>query len=66
MVTWRNRPIESLSQSELRLALQDALSEIAWTRAAPTSASFFHGLLVSFAAGALVAAAAVFAIGLIT
>ncbi|MEI9899759.1 MAG: hypothetical protein WDN31_05975 [Hyphomicrobium sp.] len=59
MVTWRNRSIETLSTMELRLALDDAINQIAWSRAAPDSGSFFSALLAGFAAGALVAALAV-------
>lgn len=58
MVTWRNRSIETLSTSELRLALSDAINEIAWSRAAPSAVSFFNALVLSFAAGAVVAASA--------
>lgn len=61
MVTWRNRSIDTLSTMELRLALDDAINQIAWSRAAPDSSSFFSALLLGFAAGALVAAAAVLA-----
>ena len=59
MVTWRNRSIDTLSAPELRRALDDALHEITWSRAAPDSAAFFSALLLGFSAGALVAAAAV-------
>jgi len=59
MVTWRNRSIDTLSAPELRRALNDALDEITWSRAAPDSASFFSALLLGFSAGAIVAAAAV-------
>lgn len=59
MVTWRNRSIDTLSAPELRRALDDAMHEIAWSRAAPSSASFFYALLLGFSAGAIVAAAAV-------
>jgi hypothetical protein len=61
MVTWRNRRIDQLSASELRRALDDALNEIAWSRTAPSSTSFFYALLLSFSAGAIVAAAAIVA-----
>jgi hypothetical protein len=66
MVTWRNRSIDSLTPSELRIALDDALSEIAWSRSAPSSASFFHALLLGFSAGAIVAASAVLVISVFT
>ena len=59
MVTWRNQWIETLSAPELRRALDDALNEITWSRAASNSSSFFSALLLGFSAGALVAAAAV-------
>lgn len=59
MVTWRNRSIDNLSPPELRRALDDAINEIAWSRAAPSSVSFYHALLLGFSAGAIVAAAAV-------
>jgi predicted esterase len=62
MVTWRNRSIDSLSTSELRRALDDAVCEIAWSRSAPSSASFFHALLLGFSAGAIVAASAILTI----
>jgi hypothetical protein len=62
MVTWRNRSIDTLSVPELRRALDDAVREIAWSRAAPSSASFFYALLLGFSAGAIVAAAAVLAV----
>jgi hypothetical protein len=58
MMTWRNRSIDTLSVPELRRALDDAINEIAWSRAAPSSASFFYALLLGFSAGAIVAAAA--------
>ncbi len=58
MVTWRNRSIDTISPSELRLALDDALSEVAWSRSAPTSNSFFYALLLGFSAGVIVAASA--------
>jgi predicted esterase len=58
MLTWHNRSIDTLSVPELRRALYDALNEVAWSRAAPSSTSFFHALLLGFSAGALVAAAA--------
>jgi hypothetical protein len=57
MVTWRNRSIDTLSGPELRRALDDAINEIAFSRAAP--ASFFAALLLGFSAGAFVAASAV-------
>lgn len=66
MVTWRNRSIDTLSTMELRLALDDAINQIAWSRAAPSSASFFSALLLGFAAGALVAASAVVAVSILT
>ncbi len=59
MMTWRNRSIDTLSATELRLALDDAINEIAWSRSTPDSSSFFSALLLGFAAGALVAASAV-------
>jgi hypothetical protein len=65
MVTWRNRSIDSLSAPELRRALDDAMAEIAWSRTAPSSASFFHALLLGFAAGAIVAASAVLTISML-
>lgn len=58
MVTWRNRSIDTLSGPELRRALDDALNEITWSRA-PDPSSFFSALLLGFAAGALVSAAAI-------
>jgi hypothetical protein len=58
MVTWRNRSIETLSTSELRHALNDAINEIAWSRTAPSSVSFFNAILMGFSAGAAVAASA--------
>ena len=58
MVTWRNRSIDSLSVPELRRALDDAMHEIAWSRNAPSSTSFYYALLVGFSAGAIVAAGA--------
>jgi hypothetical protein len=60
MMTWRNRSIDTLTVPELRRALDDAINEIAWSRAAPSSASFFHALVLGFSAGAVVAAAAAF------
>lgn len=65
MVTWRNRPIDTLSAPELRRALDDALSEIAWSRAATSSNSFFYALLLGFSAGAVVAASAAFTFSLL-
>jgi len=65
MVTWRNRSIDTLSTQELRRALDDAINEIAWSHAAPDSATFFYALLAGFAAGALVSAAAVVTFSLI-
>ena len=65
MVTWRNRSIDTLSAPELRRALDDALSEIAWSRAAPSSTSFFYALLLGFSAGAIVAASAVLTVTLL-
>jgi hypothetical protein len=59
MVTWRNRSIDTLSASELRRALDDALDEVTWSRAAPDPSSFFSALLLGFSAGAVVGAAAV-------
>lgn len=59
MVTWRNRSIDTLSAPELRRALYDAMNEIAWSRAAPSSSSFFYALLLGFSAGAIVAASAI-------
>ena len=61
MVTWRNRSIDTLSTIELRLALDDAINQIAWSRPAPNSSSFFSALLFGFAAGAIVSALAVVA-----
>jgi hypothetical protein len=59
MVTWRNRSIDTLSTAELRLALNDAINQIAWSRsAADASSSFFSTLLFGFGAGAVVAAGA--------
>jgi len=58
MVTWRNRSIDTLTAPELRLALDDAINEIAFSRDAPNSNSFFSALLLGFSAGALVAALA--------
>jgi hypothetical protein len=65
MVTWRNRSIDTLSVSELRRALDDAINEIAWSRTTPSSTSFFHALLLGFSAGAIVAASAVLAISIL-
>jgi hypothetical protein len=59
MVTWRNRSIDPLSTRELRLALDDAINQIAWSRAARDSASFFSALMLGFAGGAIVSALAV-------
>jgi hypothetical protein len=60
MVTWRNRSIETLSTAELRLALHDAINQIAWSRSTTdSSSSFFSTLLFGFGAGAIVAAGAV-------
>jgi hypothetical protein len=41
------------------------MAEIAWSRTAPSSASFFHALLLGFAAGAIVAASAVLTISML-
>ncbi len=60
MVTWRNRSIDSLTASELRRALNDAINEITFSRAPPNSTSFFSALMLGFSAGALVAATAAF------
>lgn len=65
MMTWRNRSIDTLSATELRLALDDAINEIAWSRTAPASSSFFSALLLGFAAGALVATSAVVAFSIL-
>jgi hypothetical protein len=62
MITWRNRSIDALSPSELRAALADAMNEIAWSRRAPSSVSFFQALMFGFSAGAVVAASAAFMI----
>jgi hypothetical protein len=62
MITWRNRSIDALSAPELRLALADAVNEIAWSGRAPSSVSFFNALLLGFSAGAIVAASAAFTI----
>lgn len=59
MVTWRNRSIDTLSTRELRLALDDAINQIAWSRAARDSGSFFSALMLGFAGGAMVSALAV-------
>ncbi len=59
MVTWRNRSIDSLSTTELRQALDDAINQIAWSRNGTEPSSFFSALLLGFAAGAVVAAAAI-------
>ena len=64
MVTWHNRSIDTLSAAELRRALDDALSEIAWSRA-PDPTSFFSALLLGFSAGAIVAAAAIFTFSIV-
>ena len=64
MVMWRNRSIDTLSHAELRAALDDALKEISWSRA-PDSSSFFSTLLAGFAAGALVAAAAMLTVSIL-
>ncbi|HWK33985.1 MAG TPA: hypothetical protein VNR51_09935 [Hyphomicrobium sp.] len=60
MVTWRNRSIDSLTASELRRALDDAINEITFSRASTNSTSFFSALMLGFSAGALVAATAAF------
>jgi hypothetical protein len=65
MVTWRNRPIETLTAPELRRALDDAINEIAWSRTAPSSASFFYALVLGFSAGAIVAASAALAFSML-
>ena len=57
-ITWRNRPIDTLSGPELRRALQDAVNEIAWSRTAPSSTTFFSALVLGFSAGAIVSATA--------
>lgn len=57
-ITWRNRPIETLSGPELRRALQDAVNEIKWSRSAPSSTTFFSALMLGFSAGAIVSATA--------
>ena len=65
MVTWRNRSIDSLSTTELRLALDDAINQIAWSRAEADSTTFFQALIAGFIAGAVVVAAAVLTFSLL-
>lgn len=57
-ITWCNRPIDTLSGPELRHALHDAVNEIAWSRTAPSSTTFFSALVLGFSAGAIVSATA--------
>jgi hypothetical protein len=66
MVTWRNRSIDTLSGPELRRALDDAINEIAFSRAALDSGSFFSALLVGFGAGAVVSALAIITFSILT
>jgi len=65
MVTWRNRSIDSLSTTELRLALDDAINQIAWSQAEADSNTFFQALIAGFVAGAVVVTAAILAFSLI-
>lgn len=66
MVTWRNRSIDTLSNTELRRALVDAVNEISWSRTAPDSTSFFSALMLGFAAGAIVSALAVVTVSMLS
>ena len=54
MVVWRNRPIESLSRDELRIALEDAADEMIRTRSAFGGDQFSATLVTGFAAGAAI------------
>ncbi|CAN1723970.1 conserved protein of unknown function [Hyphomicrobium sp. 1Nfss2.1] len=65
MVTWRNRSIDSLSTMELRLALDDAINQIAWSQAEADSTTFFQALLAGFVAGAAVVTVAILTFSLI-
>jgi len=65
MVTWRNRSIDSLSTMELRLALDDAINQIAWSRAEAGSTTFFQALIAGFIAGAVVVTVAIATFSLI-
>jgi len=59
MITWRNRPIETLSSSELRSALEDAVGELVLKNAGPNSDMLYRSLIVGYAAGAATAVIAI-------
>lgn len=58
MITWRNRRIEDLTAPELRLALEDAATEIVRARLAFGSDQVTATLLAGFIAGSAMTALA--------
>jgi hypothetical protein len=52
MIVWRNRPIETLSRDELRIALEDAADELIRTRATFAGDQVSTTLAAGFASGA--------------
>lgn len=55
MMTWRNRPVDGLSATELRIALDDAVRELMHTQKEASSDLVFRTLVLGYIAGALTA-----------
>jgi hypothetical protein len=58
MIAWRNRPLDSLSNTELQIAVEDAVNELALLRHQIQPNQFFSTFLGGFLAGGLLSALA--------
>lgn len=59
MMTWRNRSVDGLSATELRIALDDAVRELMRTQKEASSDLVFRTLILGYAAGAATAGLAI-------
>lgn len=66
MITWRNRPINTLSAAELRAALEDAVLELVSKQDGANPDILYRSLLVGYAAGAATAVIAIIATSLLS
>jgi hypothetical protein len=58
MIAWRNRPLDSLSRTELQIAVEDAVNELARLPNQIQPNQFFGTFLGGFLAGSLISALA--------
>lgn len=58
MIAWRNRPLNTLSKTELQIAVEDAVSELTRLRDQTQPNQFFGTFLGGFLAGTFISAVA--------